>query len=330
MDRSVQSGSSENNRDCPRSLSDLDQWYSTEEACLELLARFRWSNGFTCPSCGGNRAWSLMAGLRECYSCGRQTSVTAGTVFHGTHKPLVLWFRVIWWVVSQEQAANALALQHALDVGCYRTAWVWLHKLRKVMAFPASDKLSGVVQVGHIPLDVLRSTEAGCRKPDKGIVFIAAEEIDNGTGRIRMKHMREVSGPLLVGAVCETVRQGTLVKTNDDHVYAGLDKAGYGHVVSHTDRETTDGLLPLCHRHARLFKCWLEDAYCGSAAEKHLDCYLEEYSFRQAQRTDNDPGRSFCQLLRNAVAVDPIPYGEIVRNRRRPGISTVPSVPPVQ
>jgi len=31
-----------------------DDWFSSENACLEYIARLRWASGFTCPSCGYN------------------------------------------------------------------------------------------------------------------------------------------------------------------------------------------------------------------------------------------------------------------------------------
>ena len=50
-------------------------------------------------------------GRRVCVGCGYQATVTAGTIFERTRTPLVLWFRVIWWVTSQKNGASALGLQ---------------------------------------------------------------------------------------------------------------------------------------------------------------------------------------------------------------------------
>ena len=40
----------------------------------------------------------------QCQACGRQTSVTAGTIFQDTRKPLVDWFRAMYWVASRKRA----------------------------------------------------------------------------------------------------------------------------------------------------------------------------------------------------------------------------------
>jgi hypothetical protein len=35
-----------------------------------------------------------------------------------------------------------------LGLGSYRTAWLWMHKLRHAMVRPGRDRLSGIVEVG--------------------------------------------------------------------------------------------------------------------------------------------------------------------------------------
>ncbi|MBM4351936.1 MAG: transposase, partial [Deltaproteobacteria bacterium] len=59
-----------------------------------------WPGGFVCPRCGANQAWRTKRWLWYCRNCGTQTSVTAGTIFHGTRKPLRLWFRTMQFVTG--------------------------------------------------------------------------------------------------------------------------------------------------------------------------------------------------------------------------------------
>ena len=88
----------------------------------------------------GNSGVVHRAGLWMCGSCGHQTSVTAGTLFQDTRTSLVTWFRAVWWVVSQKNGASALGLQRVLGLGSYRTAWTWLHKLRRAMVRLGRDR----------------------------------------------------------------------------------------------------------------------------------------------------------------------------------------------
>ena len=131
----------------PRTLRELESRFGTEQACREYIAHLRWPEGEICPACGGSRGWQTSRGLWMCASCGQQVSVTVGTIFQDTRSPLTVWFRAIWWVVSQKNGASALGLQRILGLGSYRTAWTWLHKIRRAMIRPGRDRLTGEVEV---------------------------------------------------------------------------------------------------------------------------------------------------------------------------------------
>ena len=103
-------------------METFDKQFATEEACLEYLAKLRWPDGFVCPKCGTNKAWRTKRGLWHCRQRGVQTSVTAGTIFHRTRKPLRMWFRVIWHITNQKYGANALGLNRLIEPGCYETS----------------------------------------------------------------------------------------------------------------------------------------------------------------------------------------------------------------
>jgi predicted RNA-binding Zn-ribbon protein involved in translation (DUF1610 family) len=74
----------------PRSLTQFQQEFADEAACGEYLVCRRWPNGFVCPACGSVRSARMRsrAYTFECLDCGRQTSVTSGTVMHRTKLPL--------------------------------------------------------------------------------------------------------------------------------------------------------------------------------------------------------------------------------------------------
>jgi hypothetical protein len=133
--------------DYPRTILEFEQRFATDEACCAYLFQMRWPDGFCCPRCGHEVAWRTHRGLYRCGDCDLQVSVTAGTVFQDTKKPLRLWFRAMWYVTSQKQGMSALGLKKVLGLGSYETAWTWLHKLRRAMVRPGRDRLSGIVEV---------------------------------------------------------------------------------------------------------------------------------------------------------------------------------------
>ena len=131
----------------PKTILELEQWFATDDACREYLFQLRWPNGFVCPRCHTTDAWPASRGRFVCRACRHQTSVTAGTIFENTRKPLTLWFRAIWYITSQKNGASAINLQQILGLHSYQTAWTWLHKLRRAMVRPGREKLTGVVEV---------------------------------------------------------------------------------------------------------------------------------------------------------------------------------------
>jgi hypothetical protein len=62
--------------------------FSIEEACRSYLVELRWPNGIICPACGSKEIWIKKPPLNRCASCRYDFSVTAGTLFADTHKPL--------------------------------------------------------------------------------------------------------------------------------------------------------------------------------------------------------------------------------------------------
>jgi hypothetical protein len=149
--------------------------FSTEEKCRAYLVSLRWPDGFRCPHCPSSKAVMVRATLFQCCGCRRQTSATAGTIFQDTRKPLVMWFRAMWYVTSQKNGASALGLKRVLGLGSYETAWTWLHKLRRAMVRPDRDRLSGWVEVDETLVGGLEEGVAGRQTESKALVIIAAQ-----------------------------------------------------------------------------------------------------------------------------------------------------------
>ena len=178
----------------PKTLMEFEQQFSSEEACLEYLFKLRWPQGFRCPRCEYEKAWITNQGLLyRCVRCDLKTSVTAGTIFQDTKKPLGLWFHAIWHLISQKYGANALGLQRVLGFGSYRTAWIWLHKLRRAMVRPGRDRLSGKVEVDETYVGGEKSGKRGRGAEGKALVVRAVEVKDKRIGRIRLKRVADAS-----------------------------------------------------------------------------------------------------------------------------------------
>lgn len=302
----------------PRTLPEFEVQFSTEQACRDYLFFLRWPNGFCCPRCGHPKAWPVKATLFECAKCSYKASVTAGTIFHRTRKPLTLWFRAIWWVTSQKNGASALGLQQVLGLGSYETAWTWLHKLRRAMVRPGRDRLSGRVEVDETYIGGKEEGLRGREIESKVLVVIGAEEDGRAIGRIRMQHIPDASARSLHRFVQESIEPGSTVHTDGWSGYAGLERKGYCHettILSNQD-ESASKLLPRVHRVASLVKRWLMGTHQGAVSNEHLDYYLDEFTFRFNRRRSRHRGKLFYRLLQQAVAVEPVPYMDMITHTR--------------
>jgi hypothetical protein len=100
-----------------------------------------------CPQCGSLKYWLTAKHKIHCSVCGKEFSITSGTIFQESKKPLLLWFHIMWWIVAQKTGASAYNLKDFMGFGSYETAWTWLHKLRRAMVRTGRGKLSGTVEV---------------------------------------------------------------------------------------------------------------------------------------------------------------------------------------
>lgn len=292
--------------DYPRTILELERRFPSDEACRQYLFDMRWPSGFICPRCGHGLAWHMSRDLYLCAACRFQVSVTAGTVFQDTRKPLTLWFRAMWYATSQKSGVSALGLQRVLGLGSYRTAWTWLHKLRRAMVRPNRDRLSGRVEVDEIYIGGVKKGKRGRGADGKALVLVAAQEDGRRIGRIRLHRLDDASAASLIAAVRNCVEPGSVVRTDGWSGYLPLSSENYTHNVIRKTDDIGDNLLPLVNRVASLLKRWLLGTHQGAVGMTHLDYYLDEYTFRFNRRRSKSRGKLFYRLMEQAVKVEPL------------------------
>jgi transposase-like protein len=299
----------------PRNLSEFEAWFDTEQACRDYLFRLRWPEGFRCPRCGSGHFWPVRSVLMQCQQCGHQTSVTAGTIFQDTRKPLVDWFRAMYWVTSQKNGASALGLQRVLGLGSYKTAWTWLHKFRRAMVRPGRDRLTGWVEVDETYVGGLEEGVRGRQTERKSLIVIAAQVDGPGMGRIRMKRIADASADSLMEFVKEAIEPGSTVHTDGWPGYERLEREGYAHEITFLKgkKKAASELMPRVHRIASLLKRWILGTHQGAVSHEHLEYYLDEFTFRFNRRRSGNRGKLFYRLVQQAVAINPVPYKSMVK-----------------
>jgi len=292
--------------DYPRTLLEFNDRFASEEACRAYLEALRWPTGFVCPLCEHPAAWRTERHLYHCRGCGRQTSVTAGTILHGSHLPLRLWFAAMWHLTSQKYGANALGLQRVLGLGSYHTAWAWLHKLRRAMVRPGRDRLRSPVQVDETYVGGAKRGKTGRGALGKALVGVAVEwPGQERLGRIRLWHLRDASAASLHPFVTAVADPFATIHTDDWSGYQGLEDKGFSRVIHPPEA------LEQTHLVTSLLKRWLLGTYQGAVRPSHLAYYLDEFTFRFNRRHSASRGKLFYRLIEQLVQVDPAPLPQL-------------------
>jgi transposase-like protein len=301
--------------DYPRTHADLLAWFADEDACLEYLGRLRWPEGFCCPACGKSEFWRTGAGFWMCQSCGRRTSVTAGTIFHRTRTPLTTWFAAVWFVTSTKTGVSAQGLQRVLGFGSYETAWAWLHKLRRTMVRPERDLLGGpgvVVELDETFLDGVTRGGVDLWK-GKVPVMLAVEKRGRKLGRMRAAVTARPASRAILDFATDVIAPGSIVRTDGAQLLRHLAEMGYTHEATVAIRAADPAsVLPGLHMVASLLKRWLIGTLHYGIDAKQLPYYLDEFTFRFNRRDSRSRGLLFYRLLQQAVATDPHPLHELL------------------
>jgi ISXO2 transposase-like protein/transposase-like zinc ribbon protein len=300
--------------DFPRSILEFQRQFPDEAACVAWLAAARWPKGFRCPVCGHDHAWELdtKAWTWECAECHRQTSVTAGTVMHGSKLPLTVWFWASYLMATHSNGISARQMGRQLGLGSYKSAWLLCAKLRRAMVNPARALLSGLVEVDETQISCRTKDDpvaAGQgRDPDGKMQVIAAVEVvGNAPGRLRLGVIEDASSASLHPFIQANVAAGSTLKTDGWSAYPGVP--GFKHEPHVVGKMAAHIVLPWVHRVFSNLKTWALGVYHG-LRRMHLQSYLDEFVFRFNRRAT--PHAAFRTLLGIGIAIKPATYNMLI------------------
>jgi transposase-like protein len=279
--------------------------YRDEAACIAALAELCWPNGFVCAGCAGRLAYQLATRPRvfECAGCGRQHSVTAGTVFHRTRTPLRKWFAAAWLIGQDKRGVSALFLARELALR-YDTAWLMAHKLRHVLSERPEYPLEGLIEIDESYYGGRGKPESrgrGLTDPNKSLMAIAVETVPAS--------LRQGEGIKKSGFVRGAAKPGARIITDGLKSYDALADSFRHYSIVQDGGEYADAVLPIVHVLFSNVKTWLNGTFHGVSA-KHLPRYAREWNYRFNRRRRIADLTDF--LLRRAATRPTITYRQLV------------------
>lgn len=292
------------------SWSAFSDLYGTEEKCREALEKMRWPGGFRCPCCGGEGSWQLKRrGLMQCRKCRRQSSLTAGTIFHDTKLPLVIWFLAIYLLTQSKNGVSSLELARQLGVS-QNTAWKVKHKLMQVMLErDAGKKLSGAIQIDDALLGGSRhGGKRGRGAPGKVPLLVAVQTTPDGRPiAAKLTRVASHSGDEVARWAETHLAADSVVRTDGLGCFRALQQQGLEHqafvvgsgyrAAQHPDFLWVNTLLGNV-------KNALNGTY-HAIHLKHAPRYLAEFQYRFNRRFDLPA--MLPRLLYAAVRTPPVP-----------------------
>jgi hypothetical protein len=279
------------------------------------LAALRWPDGFTCPGCGVSKAWRLetKSWTYQCARCGRQTSVTAGTIMHHSKLPLTTWFWAAYVMATQPSGISALQLQCELGLGSYKTAWLLCAKLRRSMLVPDGAPLCGAVEVGTTEIaHRCKSDAGGSSKPAKTPIIGAVEVQDLRLGRLRLGALTDFSPIGIQTFLSANLAPDATAKIADWPDYCSA--VGNTCYPQFTVVAAAHDSLTWIRRVFRELEAWISSVPHGLRRE-HLQSYLDEFDFRFNTRRNRNAG--FSSLLGIAAADQPLTCKILVHRKQR-------------
>ena len=267
-----------------------------EGACKAYLVARRWPNGVACPRCGNTKVYALKARAwhwqcEECAVDGYRFSVTVGTIFENTNKPLRDWYKVAHLILTSKKGMSARQLGRYMGFGSVKTGWLMAHKIRTALIEP-EVKLGGIVEVDETFIGGKKKNQHWDKRvPGRGTSGkIPVAGAVSRKGNVVARVVRDVRTETLVQFVRETVsNKVSLLCTDDAAAYREL-KAEYPHgSVDHKRRQYVVGAV---HTNTiegfwSIFKRGIVGTFHKVSA-KYLPLYVAEFQFRYNNRLNDD------------------------------------------
>lgn len=306
-------------------IREITKKFSTDAECLTYLEQMRWPDGvIRCITCGSDKVKKVerkkeSKNKRNWFylclepTCHQQFSPTSGTLFHDTHLPLIVWFHAVALMLNAKKGISAKQLQRDLGIGGYKTAWYLSHRIREAMSGIDGARLGGIVEIDE--------TYVGGKQVGKGVYYGKKQKAvvmgarERG-GKLRLAHTPDAKAKTVEAFVTKNVIMDAKMICTDQHLVYPIalrNFEGAHETVNHIVGEYVRGNI---HTNTiesafSLFKRGLIGNF-HKVSIKHLQRYLDEFSYRFNARTDAD---AFIKTVRKLAGFKPLPFASLTAEK---------------
>lgn len=278
----------------------FNQFFKTDEDCLNYIAEIKWEHGYKCKRCGNEK---FIKGSKpyhkRCLKCKYDESPTAGTMFDKVKFSLLIAFHIVFKVVTKKKGMSTLELSREFELR-QKTCWGFKWKIQQAMASSLASPLQGTVHVDEFFVGGPEEQKRGRAKGNKKLVVLALEILENGVGRAYAEVIQHASSKELGLFLKKYVSKDAKVVTDEWTGYMPLKKefSKLEQVASDNGKNFKD-----IHLHIMNIKGWLRGIH-HHCSKEHIQGYLNEYHYRYNRR--NNMGSMFDLSIRRMVVNSPI------------------------
>lgn len=297
-------------------------YFLDKDKAREHLESLRWPNGPVCPKCGHDKAWPIETrpGLYKCakYKCGKQYTVTVGTVFERSKVPLNKWLMAVYLMCSSKKGISSHQIHRTLGV-TYKTALFMTHRIRLAMQDDSDTPMGsggGIVEADETFLGGKPRKPMAMGKAGTGRKMKVLSLVERG-GNVRSFHVPNVSADTLKPILKKYISKDARLMTDGGGQYRGLNKHFAEHdIVNHGQGEYVRGdvYINTTESYFGVMKRGLSGIY-QHVSEQHLHRYCAEFDHRFKYRVAN----GYSDIERTEMALKGIEGKRLTY--RRPSIS---------
>jgi len=267
-------------------LLEFQEQFQDEDSCEMYLIQLRWPEGYVCEGCGSKEAWYMSARRSfQCKHCDNQRSITADTMFHGSHTALREWFLALYLVTESKKGISALELAHHLGMKDSRRADRIKKRIQKAM----TARNERYLLKGFVELDEAVFIEGG--ENMNVLVAVSLEEETGSPKYVRFRVVDNMKAATLESAAVGVIDASSDIATDAHPSHNNLGQHFNEHIPCKQEKPSDAAeYLPWVHVLISNAKRFINGTH---HAVNHLQGYLEEFSWRFNRR--------FCDLFKRMM-----------------------------
>lgn len=275
------------------SLIDLVRFFSTEEKCIEYLEQIRWNGNVVSPFDSSSKVYKCK-NRYWCKNTNRFFNVKTRTIFENTKIPLQKWFISIWLITSNKKGISSLQLSRDINV-TQKTSWFMLQRIRKCFEKENSSTLFNEVEIDETYIGGQERNKKSNSTGTKGTqgrstkTKVPVLGMVERKGKLVSRIISDAKSTTLTPAILNVVDKTATIYTDEWKGYNMISKI-YNHLsVKHKNNEFVNGRVytNTIENFWGLLKRGLLGIY-HNTSKKHLQRYIDEFTFRYNTRNIND------------------------------------------